>query len=175
MHCSGCGQVLMAGQGFCSRCGRVSGLGMPMASAPGVGPWGWPPLAQIERQVNALAWGWLVYSGVAAFFGLIGLAFWNASNGAHMGALGSLCCRVGHPGIGNVWMGFAVVALQLHVVLGFAAGFGLLQKTTWGRWVAIVAGFLAILHFPLGTALGIWTLVVLLKAPNAAGYEAMAR
>jgi hypothetical protein len=38
-----------------------------------------------------------------------------------------------------------------------------------------VAGCLAILHPLLGTALGVWTLVVLLNAPNAAGYEAMAR
>jgi hypothetical protein len=175
MHCSGCGQDLVAGQGFCPRCGRASGLGMPMASGPGAAPWGWLPLAQIERQVNSLAVGWFVYSGLAAFFGLIGLAFWNASTGGHMGELGSLCCRIVRPGFGFSWIGFACVALLLHVGLGFAAGFGLMQKTTWGRWVAIVAGLVAILHFPFGTAMGIWTLVVLLKAPNAAGYDAMAR
>jgi hypothetical protein len=137
-------------------------------------------MAQIERQVNALAVGWLVYSGLTAIFGLLGLAFWNASTGGHMGELGSLCCRIVRPGlglfsIGHAWIAFACAALLVHVGLGFAAGFGLMQKTIWGRWVAIVAGFLAILHFPFGTAMGIWTFLVLLKAPNAAGYEAMAR
>jgi hypothetical protein len=41
--------------------------------------------------------------------------------------------------------------------------------------VAIVAGILALIHLPFGTVLGIWPLVVLLNAPNAAGYEAMVR
>jgi len=146
----------------------MSGFEAPMAGS-------WLPLARIERQVNALAVGWLVYSGLAAFFGLIGLAFVHASTGGQMGDLGSLCCRIVHPMAGLLWVKFAWMALSLRVGLGLAAGIGLMQKTTWGRWVAIVAGFLAILHFPFGTAMGIWTLVVLLKAPNAAGYEAMAR
>jgi hypothetical protein len=168
MFCSGCGQVLMAGQANCPRCGRASGFEAPM-------PGSWLPLAQIERQVNALAVGWFVYSGLAAVFGLIGMAFVHASTGGHMGDLGSFCCRIVHPMAGLPWIKFAWLALSLRVGLGLAAGIGLMQKTTWGRWVAIVAGFLAILHFPFGTAMGIWTLVVLLKAPNAAGYEAMAR
>jgi len=73
------------------------------------------------------------------------------------------------------FMKFARGILLFRVVVALIAGYGLLQKTSWGRWVAIVAGCLAIFHPILGTALGIWTLVVLLNAPNAAGYEAMAR
>lgn len=179
MHCSGCGQDLMAGQGFCPRCGQVSGLGMPMTSipAPGfnAGPVSWLPLAQIERRVNALAVGWFVYSGVAAFFGLIGLAFVHGAVGRHFGGFGPFSGRLGHPMLGLFWTKFAWMALALRVGLGVAAAIGLMQKTTWGRVVAIVAAFLAILHFPFGTAIGIWTLAVLLKAPNAAGYAAMAR
>ena len=38
MYCSGCGQALVAGQGFCPRCGLASGLGMPVA--PGSNPYG---------------------------------------------------------------------------------------------------------------------------------------
>jgi hypothetical protein len=179
MHCSGCGQALVAGQGFCPRCGRASGLGMPMASvpAPGIGsaPANWLALAQIERQVNALAVGWFVYSGVAAFFGLMGMAFVHASFGRHFGGSWPFSGRFGHPMMGLFWMKFAWMALALRIGLGVAAGIGLMQKTTWGRVVAIVAAFLAVLHFPFGTAIAIWTLVVLLKAPNAAGYEVLAR
>jgi len=68
---------------------------------------------------------------------------------------------------------FAWMALALRFGLALAAGLGLMQKSPWGRWVAIVAGCLALIHLPLGTALGIWTLVVLCSAPNAAGYEVM--
>ena len=179
MHCSGCGQDLIAGQGFCPRCGQVSGLGMPMTSipAPGfnAGSVSWLPLAQIERRVNALAVGWFVYSGVAAFFGLIGLAFVHGAVGRHFGGFGLFSGRLGHPMLGLFWTKFAWMALALRVGLGVAAAIGLMQKTTWGRVVAIVAAFLAILHFPFGTAIGIWTLAVLLKVPNAAGYAAMAR
>ena len=179
MHCSGCGQDLMAGQGFCPRCGRISGLGMPMVSVPAQGfnsgPVGWPPLAQIERRVNALAVGWFVYTGVAAFFGLIGLAFVHGAIGRHFGGFGPFSGRFGHPMMGLFWIKFAWMALALRVGLGLAAAIGLMQKTAWGRVVAIVAAFIAILHFPFGTAIAIWTLVILLKAPNAAGYEAMAR
>jgi uncharacterized membrane protein (DUF2068 family) len=70
---------------------------------------------------------------------------------------------------------FARVVLAMKVMLALAAGIGLMQKTSWGRWVAIVAGCLALLHPILGTMLGIWTLAVLLSAPNALGYEVMAR
>jgi len=70
---------------------------------------------------------------------------------------------------------FAWMTLAVRVGLALAAGLGLMQKAPWGRWVAIVAGCLAMFHLPFGTALGIWTLTVLLNAPNAAAYEAMAR
>jgi hypothetical protein len=189
MYCSGCGQALVAGQGFCPRCGLASGLRMPAAPysnqygayMPGV----LLPMARVERRVNALAVGWLVYAGLVALTGLIGLAFAHAWMNGHMGGYG--------PGSGN-WNGhgfgrnflngpmmapfflkFARVALFIRVGLALAAGGGLMQKASWGRWVAIVAGCLALFHPLLGTALGIWTLVVLLNAPNAAGYEAMAR
>lgn len=178
MHCSGCGQDLVQGQGFCPRCGRASGFGMPMASVPapayGYGLPGWPPLAQVERRVNALAVGWFVYGGLAVLMGLAGLAFFHATVGRHFGGFPPFG-RFGHPATGLFWMKFAWVALALRAGLALAAGIGLMQKTTWGRVVAIIAAFLAILHFPFGTAIGIWTLVVLLRAPNAAGYEALSR
>lgn len=183
MHCSGCGQDLAMGQGFCPRCGRASGLGMPMASAPAPAftpvfsstPVGWPSLARIERRVNALAVGWLVYTGLAAFFGLIGLIFLHGAIGRHFGGFGPFSGRFGHPMMGLFWMKLGWMALALRVGLGVAAAIGLMQKARWGRAVAIVAAVLAIFHFPFGTAIAIWTLVVLLRAPNAAGYAAMAR
>ena len=45
---------------------------------------------------------------------------------------------------------------------GFFAGWGLLQREAWARTVALVVGFVALLNVPLGTALGIYTLWVLL-------------
>jgi hypothetical protein len=46
-----------------------------------------------------------------------------------------------------------------------------MEHSQWGRIVAIVAAFLSLLKFPFGTALGIWTLVVLLGYRNSSLYE----
>ena len=139
------------------------------------------PLAIVERKVNALAVGWMVYSGLIFITGLMGLAFARAWMSGHGGDFGH---GFGH-GFGRGFgdgplmplfiLRFARFALMLRAGLALAAGIGLMQKTSWGRWVAIVAGCLALIHLPFGTFLGIWTLVVLLNAPTAAGYEVMAR
>lgn len=182
MYCSGCGQALVAGQGFCPRCGRASGLGMPMAPMQPVGPASWLPIALplglIEQRINALAVGWYVYAGLTGLFGLIGLAFAHAWMGGQTGDWQGH--GFGHhffngPMMPFFFLRFARVFLLLRVGLAVLAGWGLMQKATWGRTVAIVAAILAILHFPFGTGLAIWTLVVLLNAPNATGYEAMVR
>jgi hypothetical protein len=181
MYCNGCGQALLAGQGFCPRCGLVSGMGMPMAGMPR----SWLPLGLVERRINALAVGWLVYAGLIAATGFLGLAFAHAFLSGHLGAFGYDPRVWGGHGLGHrigigplmplFFLKFAWMAMVVRVGLALAAGLGLMQKSTWGRWVAIVAGCLALIHLPFGTALGIWTLMVLLSAPNAAGYEAMAR
>ncbi len=58
MYCSGCGQALVAGQVVCPRCGRASGLGIPVAPGPNPYSAGFPgviSVATVERRVNALA------------------------------------------------------------------------------------------------------------------------
>lgn len=56
--------------------------------------------------------------------------------------------------------------------LGFIAGWGLLERQPWARTLAIVLGILALLDFPFGTALGIYTLWVLLpQRPGMPGVE----
>jgi hypothetical protein len=46
-----------------------------------------------------------------------------------------------------------------------------MERAPWGRVVAIVAAFLGILKFPFGTAIGIWTLVVLMGYRNSSLYD----
>jgi zinc ribbon protein len=53
---------------------------------------------------------------------------------------------------------------------GILVGWGLMNHERWARITAIVIGILAIFHPPLGTALGIYTLWVLLPADAAAEY-----
>ena len=47
-------------------------------------------------------------------------------------------------------------------ILGLMAGLALLAERRSGRTLALVAGFLSLSNIPLGTTLGIYTLVILL-------------
>lgn len=53
--------------------------------------------------------------------------------------------------------------LALLAVPGMVAGYGLLARRRWGRMLAIVVGILNLANVPLGTALGAYTLYVLLQ------------
>src|SRR3989454_8050868 len=59
-------------------------------------------------------------------------------------------------------------------LLGFAAGWGLLRREGWARIVALIGGFLALFHPPFGTALGIYTLWVLLPSESEREYAEQA-
>jgi hypothetical protein len=49
-----------------------------------------------------------------------------------------------------------------------------MKRERWARTTAIVVGILAIFHPPFGTAMGIYTLWVLLPAEAAAEYNRLA-
>jgi uncharacterized membrane protein (DUF2068 family) len=61
------------------------------------------------------------------------------------------------------------IVFLVAAALRFVAGWGLLKMQPWGRTFALVMGFLGLIHPPFETALGIYTLFVLL--PDAAGDE----
>jgi hypothetical protein len=58
---------------------------------------------------------------------------------------------------------------------GFIAGWGLLQREDWARTMALVVGFVALLNVPIGTAIGIYTLWVLLPAQSDDEYKALSQ
>jgi hypothetical protein len=70
--------------------------------------------------------------------------------------------------MGNLWP-LIVVATVCAAALALVSGYSLLTRRPWGRVLAIVAAILSLIKFPLGTALGIYTLWVL--APGASGLE----
>ena len=72
-------------------------------------------------------------------------------------------------------LGVIGVAVLVKAVAGFAAGYGLLQREPWARLLTLVLSFLALFNFPLGTALGIYSLWVLFPAASEREYEEAAR
>ena len=57
---------------------------------------------------------------------------------------------------------------------GFIAGWGLMQREPWARIIALVLGFISLFNIPFGTAVGVYTLWVLLPAQSQEEYDAMA-
>ena len=65
--------------------------------------------------------------------------------------------------------------LFFQTALALVAAWGLLERQSWGRIAGIVAGILALIRIPFGTALGIYTLWVLLPATSEMEYRSLAR
>jgi len=125
-------------------------------------------------KVKTLGIVWFIYAGFSLLTGIAGLAFANAFLSGRFG-----------PWMHGPWAGggmppfwfapallhFTWVFLVLRAGLSLAAGWGLLEQAPWGRIVAIVAAFFSLLKFPFGTAMGIWTLVMLLGYRNSTLYD----
>ncbi len=165
MFCSACGQPLSPGQALCSQCGRPVAPVVP--PVPGL-------QFQVENyrgKVRALAILWFVYAGLSLLLGFTGLAFARAF---FMGGFGPWMHS--HGPVPPTWLfpaflHLAWVLVVLRGALAAIAGWGLIEYSGWGRILAIVAAILSLLRFPLGTALGIWTLVMLLGYRNSTLYE----
>ncbi len=168
MYCSGCGQVLTPGQTACPQCGRP--VGAPVPVVPGLAY----QLESYAGKVRALSIVWFVYAALSVAWGLAGLAFAGMFFSGQFGPWmnGPWAHGPFPPGmLGPALMRFAWIAILVRSGLALAAGWGLYEHAQWGRIVAIVAAILCLLKFPLGTALGIWTLVVLLGYRNTTLYE----
>ena len=52
----------------------------------------------------------------------------------------------------------------------FLVGWGLLKQQSWARLATIILSFFTVLSFPLGTAIGVYSLWVLLPADSEREY-----
>jgi hypothetical protein len=136
-------------------------------------------LESYAGKIRLLGIVWFVYAGLSLLLGLAGLTFAKAFLSGNFGPW------TNGPWMNGPWahgpvppMGFGPaivhliwVMLVLRAGLAIAAGFGLMEHAQWGRLIAIVAAIFSLLKFPFGTALGIWTLVMLLGYRNSTLYD----
>jgi hypothetical protein len=168
MYCSGCGQVLVPGQAVCTQCGRP--VAAPAPTMPGLEF----QLESYAGKVRALSVVWFIYAGFSLLTGIAGLAFANAFLGGRFGYWMHVPWTNGPMPPGwpfSFALHFAWIYIVMRAGLALAAGWGLWERSQWGRILAIVAAFFCLLKFPFGTALGIWTLVVLMGYRNTTLYE----
>jgi hypothetical protein len=172
MYCSGCGQALTPGQGFCQHCGRP--VAPPVPPVPGM-------MYQVQTyasKIKTLAVFWLVYAGLNLVLGFVGMTFLHAFwSGHHWGPWDHNPWGEAPfgPWFGPMIIRFAWLAILVRVGSALAAGWGLMERAQWGRFVALVAAFLNIIHPLFGTILGIFTLVLLLGFRNNALYNELIR
>ena len=155
MFCNSCGSPIAPDQSICSNCGR-STTGARVACAA---------RTRVAEHVHLLAILWFVVG-----------SFWLIP-AVIMGVLAAvITVPLALHGVDKIAFVFApgifvilCIVFLVSAALRFVAGWGLLKMQPWGRPFALVMGFLGLIHPPFDTALGIYTLFVLL--PDAAGDE----
>ena len=118
-------------------------------------------------QLGTLGGCWIVYGVIR----LVLAAMLVLYSGTATVMFGALLSRVPDPfTLMGVFHFLYIVMIALSVVcgiLGLVAGLALLGRQPSGRKVALLAGVLSLSNIPLGTTLGICTLVVLLAHSGA--------
>ena len=129
-------------------------------------------------KIRALSTVWFIYAGLNLVLSFVGMTFARAFLFNHFGPWshgpwmnGPLRPEWFGPGVLNIIWVFAI----LWVAFLFVVGWGLKERAPWARILAIVAAFLNLFKFvPIGTALGIWTLVMLMGYRNQTLYDQLA-
>lgn len=81
------------------------------------------------------------------------------------------------PGLLNFLRTIYVFVLFISLVTGgiaVSAALGLLQRQPWGRPMALIAAFVSVLSLPLGTALAVYTMIILFSSGNDENYRRLA-
>jgi hypothetical protein len=174
MTCSTCGNAVGPEVRFCPRCGTQMLL-QPQPNAPYSGaPYSPVPLLlpydRVSRNIQTLGVLWLVYAGLRAVSGLFGVLILHGLFGSHFGHSDF---NLGWSPFGSMWLAslwpMALFSVAMSVGYAVLTAYALLTRQPWGRVLAIVFAVLAMIHLPLGTALGIYTLWVL--GPRLSGDE----
>jgi zinc-ribbon domain len=153
MFCDSCGNQVADSATFCSKCGK------PARAAGGSTAQG-----RVAGHIKVLGILWLAMAGLRLIPGLV------------LVALGS--SRLFPPDVPAFVTAFLpTLGLIFLVGAGISGviGGGLLARQSWARMLAIIFGGLSLLDIPFGTALGIYTLWVLLPAGSEQEYRATAR
>jgi len=161
MFCDRCGSPIQADQRFCSSCGRdFSGVAATYRMGPN----------RVQEHLRFIAILWIALSVINALGGAVLLILANTlfphlhelpnvPSDVPTGFLSSLFCTLG-------------ILVLIKAAAGFLAGWGLLQRERWARTLTLVLSFLALLNIPLGTALGVYSLWVLLPERSEREYQA---
>jgi hypothetical protein len=161
MFCDGCGAPVQPGQLFCSKCGKQIVGSVPFAQSM---------RGRVERHSHLLAILWLALSALSSIGGLILLVLGNA--------LFPHLHQMGAPPEMPVSFLVALfdtlgIVILAKALVGFYAGWGLMRCEPWARVLLLVLAFISLINVPFGTAIGVYTLWVLLPGPSQQEYDTL--
>jgi hypothetical protein len=164
MFCDRCGTAVQPDQRFCNHCGRQFSDALVMArSSPN----------RVQEHVRLLGILWLALSAFNALAGLV-LLIVATELIPHIQQSGQAGADFPANFLTTL-LGVIGCAVLVKAAAGFFAGYGLLHRESWARMLTLVLSFLALFNLPFGTALGIYSLWVLLPAESERAYEEAAR
>lgn len=120
---------------------------------------------QIEQHIPVLGLLHLISGALAAVVGVFVFVF-----------LSGLGVVVEDPEALRIltFIGFTVGTLLVALsVPGMLAGFGLLRRRSWARPLAVAVGVINLVNIPIGTLIGIYTLIVLLQSDAEEAFVAL--
>ena len=155
---------------------------MPLPPQPGSSPYlppAFTPLRparlRVTRNLQTLGILWCLFGAYRIIGGLIGMFVLRAVSSREIRFPGWPFSH-GSP-LPQGWMGILVPVIAAATVassiLAFITAYGLLTRRPWGRTLAIIAGVITLLKFPMGTGLGIYTLWVLAPGESGAEYDSI--
>lgn len=162
MFCNHCGTPLQPDYNLCPKCGQAVARALAPVAAP-VNP------NRLQQHLKTLGIFWMIVGGIILLPALAVMVFGTAAtmivpfHDAMMHTVGPFLTLA----IGGM--------LLILGAGGLFVGWGLIKRRPWARIVAIILGVLALFHPILGTALGIYTLWVLLSADAETQYEQLSR
>ena len=126
-----------------------------------------PGIRSLSGHLRTLGGCWIVYGVIRLVLATLLVLY----SGTATVMFGALLSRVPDPftlmGVFH-FLYIAMIALSVVCgILGLMAGLALLRGKQSGRTLAVLAGVLSVSNIPLGTSLGIYTLVVLLPRGGA--------